>query len=167
MDPETGIELHTDHDQWAATFEEEGVVLLEALGESVRAIEHVGCTAVPELPARPVIDILIGVDALEGVSRHVVAVQQLGYEYRGEAGVSERLLFRKRNGVGVDASVVLHGSELWRRRLTIRDHLRDHPDTAAQFGRQKRRLADQVDDIDAFEEAKADQLDDLVGELDF
>ncbi len=167
MDAETGIELRTNHDQWEARFEEEGLALLEALGESVRAIEHVGCTAVSGLVARPVIDILIGVDALEGVSRHVVAVQQIGYEYRGEAGVSERLLFRKRNGVGVDASVVLHGSELWRRRLAIREHLRDDPEAAEQFGRRKRQLADRAEDLEAFEEATADALDNLADELDF
>lgn len=167
MDEETGIELHTDHDQWEATFEEEGLALLEALGDSVRGIEHVGCTAVPGLVARPVIDILIGVDALEAVSRHVVAAQQIGYEYRGEAGISERLLFRKRNGVGVDASVVLHGSQRWRRRLTIREHLREHPEIAERFGEQKRQLAEQVDDVEAYEEAKAHHIDSLADDLDF
>lgn len=166
MDAETGIELRTNHDQWEARFEEEGLALLETLGESVRAIEHVGCTAVPGLVARPVIDILIGVDALKAVSRHVVAVQQIGYEYRGEAGVSERLLFRKRNGVGVDASVVLHGSELWRRRLAIRDHLRDAPEAVDRFGQQKRQIADQCGDIEDFEEAKAGRLDSIAAELD-
>lgn len=161
MSDQPAVDIEPHDPEWRDRFDEEGVVLLEALAESVRDIEHVGATAVPGLPARPIIDIMVGVDTLESISRHVVPLQQIGYEYLGEAGVSDRLLFRKRDGQAFDLTVVLHGGEHWQRNLRIRDFLRAHPSIAERHGDRKRELAAEADGPDAYEKAMAEAFDAL------
>ncbi len=69
-------EIHiVPHDaSWPARFEEERNVLTRAIGHYVTGtIEHVGSTAVPGLAAKPVIDIIVGVESLD-LSRPALSV---------------------------------------------------------------------------------------------
>jgi len=68
--------------QWPILFEQEKHVLLKTLNEWPIMIEHIGSTAVPGLAAKPIIDIMIGVESLE-IANHefIAALTQLGYEY--------------------------------------------------------------------------------------
>ena len=51
---------------WPERFEEERIALALAIGGYVTGtIEHVGSTAVPGLAAKPVIDIMAGVESLD------------------------------------------------------------------------------------------------------
>jgi GrpB-like predicted nucleotidyltransferase (UPF0157 family) len=49
-----------DYDpEWPRRFEDEANRIGTVLGESALRIEHVGSTSVPDLPAKPVIDIVL------------------------------------------------------------------------------------------------------------
>jgi GrpB-like predicted nucleotidyltransferase (UPF0157 family) len=48
----------------------------------VGAIEHIGSTAVPGLSAKPVIDIMAGVQTLEGSRPAIAVAAQLGWADR-------------------------------------------------------------------------------------
>ena len=50
---------------WPALFEQESIRIKKALGSYALAIEHMGSTAVPGLPSKPIIDLLVGVPNLE------------------------------------------------------------------------------------------------------
>ena len=141
LDEEVTLEPHDP--KWAESYETEGLKLLEAFGDSVREIEHIGSTAVAGLVANPIIDVMVGVDSLEAVSHHVVSLQQIGYEYMGEAGVEERFFFRKRDGQAFDVSVVVYQGERWRRNLLFRDYLREHPEEAERYGELKQRIVEE------------------------
>ena len=43
---------------WARMFEEEAEAIRRILGENCAAVHHIGSTAVPGLPAKPIIDIM-------------------------------------------------------------------------------------------------------------
>ena len=61
-----GIIKISDYDPaWPRMFAEESAKLRAVLGGLVVEIEHIGSTAVPGLPAKPVIDLLVGVSSLE------------------------------------------------------------------------------------------------------
>src|SRR3977135_3689181 len=61
------IQLAPPDPSWPARFEQERVLLEEAIGEWISGgIHHVGSTAVPGMEAKPIIDILVGVDSLRG-----------------------------------------------------------------------------------------------------
>ncbi|MGY4313878.1 GrpB family protein [Bradyrhizobium sp. JR3.5] len=56
----------SDYDpNWPALFAQERKRIEQALGAFALAIEHVGSTAVPGLPSKPIIDLLVGVRSLE------------------------------------------------------------------------------------------------------
>jgi len=50
--------------EWPARFEQERSALADAIGDfATGGIHHVGSTAVPDLDAKPIIDILVGVES--------------------------------------------------------------------------------------------------------
>jgi GrpB-like predicted nucleotidyltransferase (UPF0157 family) len=52
----------SDYDpNWPTLFEQERIRIKNTLGSFALAIEHMGSTAVPGLPSKPVIDLLVGV----------------------------------------------------------------------------------------------------------
>ncbi|WP_372697122.1 GrpB family protein [Arthrobacter sp. JSM 101049] len=60
--PTPGPVVVVDHDPaWPATFEQIAERLRTALGPAALAVEHVGSTAVPGLPAKPVVDVDLAV----------------------------------------------------------------------------------------------------------
>lgn len=94
--PEQDLVLVVEYDAaWPRRYEEERARIVDALGELMTAIEHVGSTAVPGLGGKPVIDIMIGVARQEDGESCVGPLEALGYEYRGEAGIPGRLFFRR------------------------------------------------------------------------
>ncbi len=59
------VRLTAHNDHWARMFEEEAAVLRRIFGDNVVTFEHFGSTAVPGLPAKPVIDMMCIVQSLE------------------------------------------------------------------------------------------------------
>ena len=41
---------------WGPAFQKEALLLRKALGQAALAIEHIGSTAIPGMPAKPIID---------------------------------------------------------------------------------------------------------------
>jgi GrpB-like predicted nucleotidyltransferase (UPF0157 family) len=157
------IELEPHDPEWHDWYETEALELIDVV-DAIQDVAHVGSTAVPGLIARPVVDIAVGVEPLEAVSRCVVAMQQRGYEYLGEAGVKGRFYFRKRGERDIDVSMMRHKDKPWRRHLAFRDHLRDHPEVAERYGSLKKELAAEGDP-DAYEAGKADFIEAILEDL--
>src|SRR5581483_12322581 len=106
---------------WPARFEAERARLEDALRPWLAAegVEHVGSTAVPGLPAKPIIDMIAGVRSLEEARAAFPTLESLGYAWRPHR--PEAHLF-VREGYGVHLTEP--GSDLWRERLAFRDALR-------------------------------------------
>jgi GrpB-like predicted nucleotidyltransferase (UPF0157 family) len=140
---------------WPRLYEEESARLSAALGDVLVETEHIGSTAVPGLAAKPVIDILAGLRALELTSSDIAAMEALRYEYLGEYGIPGRLYFRKGRPRSHHVHAVLFGSDLWERHLAFRDYLRARPDEAKSYADFKRRLAMEVEgDRDRYTDGK-------------
>ncbi len=72
------VEL-VDHDPtWAELFEEERGRVAEVFGENVVGIEHIGSTAVPDLCAKPIVDVLVGLRELELTDEQIASMERLG-----------------------------------------------------------------------------------------
>lgn len=59
--------------KWPSAFDAEKKLLLAALGQIVVEIEHIGSTAIPFIFAKPIIDIMIGVNKLSDVTSDVIS----------------------------------------------------------------------------------------------
>lgn len=154
----------TDYNpSWPARYELEKALILGAVGPYVAAIEHIGSTAVPGLAAKPIIDILVGVNDLADAEWCIEPMTRIGYEYvpEYEDELPERRYFRKPPGKGVRRNYHVHmvqiGGPFWERHVLFRDYLRAHPETAAEYAALKRRLAAEYgSDMDGYTDAKTD-----------
>ncbi len=129
--------------RWPADFERIGAELWSALGGvDVLAVEHVGSTSVPGLPAKPVIDIdvVVGPAALP---RAIAALESAGYAYEGERGVPDRHAFRAPvDGPRRNVYVCLAGCLALRNHLAVRETLRSDPGLRDEYARVKTALAE-------------------------
>lgn len=123
---------------WPQLFEEEAVKIKAALGKSCLAIHHVGSTAVPDLWAKPKIDIIAVVASEEGV---IPRLEEIGYIYGGEFNIPFRLSFKKRTDVlKVNLYVYEEGNPEIELNLKFRDYLRSHPAAREEYSALKREL---------------------------
>ncbi len=102
-------------------------------------IEHIGSTSVPDLPAKPIIDIAISVP---DPKQHIDAVERCGYHYRGEQGIQGRFYFVR--GPSDNRTHHIHmfekDSQLYKEHLLFRDTLRKDPTLAQKYGKLKLNL---------------------------
>jgi GrpB-like predicted nucleotidyltransferase (UPF0157 family) len=76
------IQIVPYNPDWPARFEEERASLAEAIGLwATGGIHHVGSTAVPGLDAKPILDILVGVEGLESSRACFDPLRELDYLY--------------------------------------------------------------------------------------
>ena len=151
-----------DYDRrWTMLFDQEKTRLARIIPESM--IEHIGSTSVAGLAAKPVVDIMLGVDQLPRIERALPQLEASGYEYVPEYEVylPERRYFR---GSVEGTRTHLHGVELqgdfWIRHLAFRDYLRRTPQRATEYANLKRRLAEQYrTDSMGYTEAKSEFIE--------
>jgi GrpB-like predicted nucleotidyltransferase (UPF0157 family) len=154
----TLVEYHTD---WPKLFKRECSLLLQALGDSVAQIEHVGSTAVPGLVSKPIIDIMVGLYDFSIADDLVPEIVNLGYTYFSEFEdmMPNRRFFKKL----IDGTATHHihiaeiDNEFWKRHLLFRNYLRDHPKIAKEYASLKKELASRDwKDSNDFAEAKTE-----------
>ena len=139
--PPAEIVISEPDPRWALWYAEQDARIRDALGPLVLALEHVGSTSVPGLPAKPVIDIDLAVRDPRDEAAYIPALERVGYEFR----FRERAWHEHRFLRFDDPHVNLHvfgpdSPELVRHRL-LRDWLRSNPEDAAAYAAVKRESA--------------------------
>ncbi len=151
-EPDASVEVIPYSNAWPIQFERERAALQTAVGDDVaRSIEHIGSTAVPGLPAKPTIDMLLVVDSIADFLKRLPQVEALGYDYREHntfVGSDTHLFLRKvSNGKRTHHLHVLRSDspEIDEYRL-FRDELRNDPTLAKEYAQLKRVLAEEYAD---------------------
>lgn len=147
--------------QWPVLFAAERDSLLALLPQSFIALEHIGSTAVPDLCAKPIIDILGGVSSMTIVQSIVSPLRTLGYVPASEftnTVTDHNWFMRWSSGHRThQLHVVLHGGIHWRQRLLFRDALRSDSKLAQRYAALKRDLASKHrNDRDAYTSGKSE-----------
>lgn len=145
--------------EWSERYAEEERRIRDAVGDHIFAIEHIGSTAVPGLGAKPIVDIMGGVETLADAELCIEPLKRLGYDYRPELEESmPRRRYFRRTTSDVHTHhlhVVERSSEFWDRHLLFRDYLRDHDAVAQRYEDLKRELAERhAHDIEGYTQAK-------------
>jgi GrpB-like predicted nucleotidyltransferase (UPF0157 family) len=157
------VELAEPDPSWSQRFEEHRERIAVALRELATSVEHVGSTSVPELAAKPVIDVQVVVADLD---RAVRQLETAGYALRvREPG--HRVV--KAVPPAYDANVHLYeaGHPELAAHLQLRDRLRADPAARRRYEEVKRSLAGRVwPDMNHYAEAKSDVIRELLGESD-
>jgi GrpB-like predicted nucleotidyltransferase (UPF0157 family) len=162
VDGSDPIEIVDPDPAWASQGEAAAAEVADALEAYVVEVQHIGSTAVSGLPAKPVIDLLVGVRTLDDTPAIVAAVTGLGYEYvpEFEDELPDRRYFRRfTHGVRSHQVHLVErtDTEWWDRHVAFRDWLRTHDDDRDAYADLKRRLAvEHRDDRAAYTDAKSD-----------
>jgi GrpB-like predicted nucleotidyltransferase (UPF0157 family) len=134
-----------DHDPgWAPSAAAELGRIAQALGPEIAPhLEHVGSTAVPGLAAKPIVDLLVGVDALDPRERYAAPLEGLGYLFAYDPASPDRHFFAKppERPRAFHVHVCRAGGDVEHRHLAVRDFLRAHPDEAEAYAAVKRAVA--------------------------
>lgn len=144
--------------RWPELFHRYAAELIPCLPDTIVAVEHIGSTAVPGLPAKPILDVAVGVRTLDGVDVAAAALTTFGLIPRG---VDRAVEFNQNFGLEIDERVrlvnthlVRYGGPEWRHYLEFRDRLRADPAARDDYAELKRGLVagaglDRVGYVDA------------------
>jgi GrpB-like predicted nucleotidyltransferase (UPF0157 family) len=126
---------------WPMLFEVFAGELRRALSDLAIRVCHVGSTALPGTPAKPVVDIQVSVPDVADEAAYRPQIESLGWSLR--AREPQRRFFRPPTGRPrvVHVHVCSRGSPREREVLLFRDYLRAHEPCRERYGDLKRRLA--------------------------
>jgi len=168
---EEPVEIVPYDDRWPSWFEEEENRLRKLIpADLIGRIEHFGSTAIPQMPAKPVIDMLVEVVSLERAAESIVPhLKKCGYDYIwrptfGDDGEPFYHWFIRRNSLGQRTHhihMVEPNFEHWER-LFFRDYLIEFPDVARAYGKLKLDLSKRyANDRVAYTHAKTKFISDM------
>jgi GrpB-like predicted nucleotidyltransferase (UPF0157 family) len=137
------VSLAKHNAKWKNLFEREKRLLLKKFPNIILEIEHGGSTAIPNIPAKPIIDIFVAVKSLKNLDKIKSSLEKLGYEYHGSDGVNGRILYTK--GSPKITTHHLHfverkGNE-WKNNNLIKNYFLEHPEVAREYADLKIKLA--------------------------
>lgn len=157
-----GVEVVPYRPQWATEGREIAAVLGRVL-PGARAVDHIGSTSVPGLPAKDCIDLMVRVHSLAEVE--LSPLVERGYRERpeewnraealGASTYPKRVFAPPVGGRSANIHVREVGAATTRYSLLFRDFLRGNDDHRDTWGRLKTRLAEEHLDIYAYGQVKA------------
>jgi GrpB-like predicted nucleotidyltransferase (UPF0157 family)/predicted RNA-binding protein associated with RNAse of E/G family len=155
--------------KWPVIYAREKDLILSVIAAKVVGIEHVGSTAVPGLGAKPIIDVMVGVQKLSDAKDCVEPLKSVGYDYvpEYEKTIPERRYFRKGPEGIPNKHFHLHmverDGDFWKRHLLFRDYLRCHRDVARKYHRLKKDLSQKYrSNREGYTEAKTSFIESVV-----
>ncbi len=129
------VEVVEHNREWQDLFAIESVCVARALGQNAIAIHHIGSTAIPNIYAKPIIDLLVEVKDINEVDLHNSFMESFDYQRMGEFGIIGRRYFRKDNSWGIRTHHVhvfeVNSPEI-QRHLAFRDYMIAHRGSTIQ-----------------------------------
>lgn len=131
------IEIVAYSSEWPLLFEASKELIAQTLSGVALKIEHVGSTSVPNLAAKPIIDIDLIVDDPTREEIYVPALAHLGYvlTIRERTWYEHRMLRHHRPRINLH--VFGRNCAEHARHILFRDWLRDHPEDCARYAHVK------------------------------
>jgi GrpB-like predicted nucleotidyltransferase (UPF0157 family) len=137
------VELLPHDPAWAEAAAAEGETLAALLGPCLRAVHHIGSTAISAICAKPVLDLLPVVTDLPTLDTHQAALEAAGFRWNGEYGLAGRRYCTKDDPVTGRRRVQAHfyavGDPAIERHLAFRDYLNAHRAIALDYADDKQR----------------------------
>lgn len=128
---------------WPGQFQSAASELRQAVGKYLVEVHHIGSTAIKGMAAKPVIDILLEVSDLSRMIDATGPMKRIGYQSRGENGITGRHYFTRDSGGHrshqIHAFQVGHPAII--DHLVMRDFLATHAEEASAYAALKIDLA--------------------------
>ena len=140
MDP---IILEPYSPDWPFLFKELGQRIREKLGRTAIRIDHIGSTSIPNMSAKPIIDVQISVEALQPTDPFRGPLEELGFIFRKDNIEKTKRYFREKPG---ERRTHIHVRKIgsWHQQypLLFRDYLRKNDLDARLYENEKTKLAE-------------------------
>ena len=151
------VEILAYQQDWPTHYETIKSHIQSTLGELILAIEHIGSTAIPEMPAKNIIDIQLGVNdflqmnlisnklkplgfvQIETIKQDHIPFQPHNYF---EAGYEKRFFQGKINNIACNLHIREYLAENWNFAIQFRDFLIKNTEAAKAYAQIKTRLAE-------------------------
>jgi len=151
--------------EWPQKFEKEKTVLEKVIGNYITGgIHHIGSTSIPGLSAKPIIDILIGVESLEASKACLDILPKIQYQYYPYKEDQEHW-FCKPSPAHRDYHLHLIPTDNpdFKACLAFRDYLRSHEEARNKYQQLKTNLAEEFkNDRETYTQAKTEFVKEIV-----
>jgi GrpB-like predicted nucleotidyltransferase (UPF0157 family) len=150
---------------WPRVYEEESRLIRATVGDIIRSLEHCGSTSVPGLPAKPIVDIIAGVDGREAADECRDRLQAIGYDDASPGDNTDwyYCLGKGPHSPGFHLHLVKEESPHHQKHIIFRDWLRTHPEDARAYADLKIKLAEKHrNDRVAYTDLKTGFIDKIV-----
>jgi GrpB-like predicted nucleotidyltransferase (UPF0157 family) len=129
--------------EWLKQYDHEEKILKQVFKEDLLGIYHIGSTSIPTIGfAKPIIDVLIVVKDIKKIELYNQEMLTLGYDPRGENGISGRRYYPKGKEKRTHhVHIYQEGHENVRIHLAFKEYLLNHPEDARRYGELKIYLA--------------------------
>jgi GrpB-like predicted nucleotidyltransferase (UPF0157 family) len=153
------VEVVPPDPNWQSVAIAESDRIAAFLGENLVRIEHIGSTSVPDLYAKPIVDLMPLVRHIEEVDPLETSLEAAGYNWYGEYGLPERRYLNRDDELGTRRIANIHIFAIDNpgvdRHLAFRDYLRAHPQLIAEYAELKLRCATHnSENIDGYSNCK-------------
>ena len=144
---------------WKTEFEQIKSELLDAIGDIIIGIEHVGSTSVEGMSAKPCIDIDVIIKDYSVFNDVILRLGAIGYIHEGDLGIKDREAFKYTDKEHLQKHHLyvcpLYSAEL-RRHTVFRDFLKSDPEAVKKYSEIKKTAAKLFPyDIDKYIEYKS------------
>ena len=159
------VQLEQYEPEWKTLFEREAALLRSAMGVAAQDIEHVGSTAIENMPAKPIIDLVVVVGSLKEAGAWIPTIEALGYEHRPNDTVADRLFFAKgpASQRTHHLSLTESRSKFYAEKLLFRDYLRSHRQAFEEYLELKQQLAQRyAKDRNSYTEGKRSFVEQII-----
>jgi GrpB-like predicted nucleotidyltransferase (UPF0157 family) len=162
------VEIVPYDETWPQLFATTAAPMRASLGNVALRIDHIGSTAVPGLPAKPVLDVQVSVASFDPLDAFLAPLERVGYVFHGDDPELTKRFFREPPATRrTHVHVRLAGSFDEQFALLFRDYVRNEPAIAAEYAELKRRLAElHGDDRAGYTDAKSPFIWDVIRRAD-
>jgi len=151
--------------EWPRVYEVERKLIHGAVGGIIRSIEHIGSTSVPGLWAKPIIDIIAGVEGPVDAEGCKELLQHIGYDDASSGDNPDwyYCLGKGPHSPGFHLHLVREGSPHHLKHVLFRDWLRTNPADAEAYRDLKIALSEKYrNDRVAYTDNKTEYIDGIV-----
>lgn len=129
------VRLEVHNPEWGGLYAKEEELIRNTIGDLIKDIQHIGSTAVPDLHAKPIIDIVIAVADFSVEQDCLGSLVSLGYEYFEDRETIGDHFFAK--GPDENRAYYIHmvqsGGQKWKEYLFFRNLLRQNLEIRREY----------------------------------
>ena len=159
------VSLSPHDDGWKEIAADTIRVLKSILGDTAISIQHVGSTSIRRIPAKPLIDISVGVEKPDCVYRFEQPLEEAGIHIVGEI-VPGQIMCDEKTEEGLEGKhihFVTYGCQAWWEYIHFRDYLNAVPEQAERYAELKLELVKKyADDRMSYTRGKGELITELL-----